>query len=233
MQLNRWLVWLASAFIFGLWACAQGATPKAGEKTASAGSGAVGSESSGGGFAERLEANPNLQRATFAGGCFWCVQPPFDELPGVVATRVGYTGGAEINPTYQQVARGQTGHTEAIEVLFDPTRVSYEKLLDVLWRSIDPTDSTGQFVDRGRQYRPEIFYHSEAQRELATASKLALGKNGPFEKPITIEITQASTFYPAEDYHQSYYKKEPRRYYRYRRGSGRDQFISRVWKGDR
>lgn len=167
--------------------------------------------------------------ATFAGGCFWCMQPPFDKLDGVVKTTVGYTGGKEQNPTYKQVSYGKTSHTESIEILYNPDVVSYSKLLEVFWMNIDPTDNKGQFVDRGSQYRPAIFYHDEMQKELAEKSKQELDKSGRFEKPIVVEITPASTFWEAEDYHQKYYKKNPADYYAYRNGSGRDQFIKKYW----
>jgi methionine-S-sulfoxide reductase len=233
MELRIWQVWVLLALMFTLFGCAQGAVPNVPETATNAVQATVDSEPKAGVLEERDRGESGSERATFAGGCFWCVQPPFDELPGVLETRVGYTGGAEVNPTYRQVASGQTGHTEAIEILFDPDRVSYKMLLDVLWRNIDPTDSSGQFVDRGRQYRPGIFYHSEEQRDASNASKLSLGKTGRFDKPIAVEITKSAAFYPAETYHQSYYKKEPSRYYRYRRGSGRDQFIAKHWKDER
>jgi methionine-S-sulfoxide reductase len=169
------------------------------------------------------------EKATFAGGCFWCVQPPYDKLNGVVKTTVGYTGGQEKNPTYKQVSYGKTTHTESIEVVFDPAVVSYEQLLDVFWMNIDPTDIKGQFVDRGSQYRPEIFYHSENQRIIAENSKQKLEKSGRFDKPVVVPITPASQFWKGEDYHQKYYKKSPVSYYAYRRGSGRDQFIEKYW----
>ncbi|NIT12751.1 MAG: peptide-methionine (S)-S-oxide reductase MsrA [Candidatus Dadabacteria bacterium] len=169
------------------------------------------------------------EKATFAGGCFWCVQPPYDKLEGVIKTTVGYTGGKEQNPTYKQVAYGKTSHTESIEIIYDPGVVSYEKLLEVFWMNIDPTDLGGQFVDRGRQYRPEIFYHNENQRIIAETSKAKLNNSGRFEKPVVVPITPASTFWKAEEYHQKYYKKSPVSYYAYRKGSGRDQFIEKHW----
>lgn len=167
--------------------------------------------------------------ATFAGGCFWCMQPPFDKLDGVVKTTVGFSGGTEKNPTYKQVSSGTTGHAESIEIVYDPTKVSYEEILNVYWMNIDPTDSGGQFVDRGKQYRPVIFYHNQAQKMAAEASKEKLGKSGRFDKPIVVEIVEATEFYPAEDYHQKFYMKDPITYKRYRSGSGRDQFIKEHW----
>ena len=167
--------------------------------------------------------------ATFAGGCFWCIQPPFDKLDGVVKTTVGYTGGKEKNPTYEQVSSGTTGHAESIEIVYDPKKVTYEELLEVFWMNINPTDTGGQFVDRGKQYRPAIFYHSEAQKEAAQASKKKLDESGRFDKPVVVEIVEATEFYPAEDYHQEFYKKNPIRYKSYRWGSGRDDFIKKYW----
>jgi methionine-S-sulfoxide reductase len=172
---------------------------------------------------------PKLEVATFAGGCFWCMQPPFDKTKGVVSTVVGYTGGNEKNPTYQQVSNSRTGHREAIQVKFDPAKVSYEQLLDVFWRSIDPTQANGQFADIGPQYRTAIFYHSEEQKRLAEESKRKLAASGKFSKPIAVEILPAGPFYPAEEYHQKYYLKSPDDYYRYAVGSGRYPFLERVW----
>lgn len=170
-----------------------------------------------------------LEKATFAGGCFWCMEPPFDKLEGVVATTSGYTGGPEENPTYMDVASGKTGHAEAIQILFDPAQVSYEKLLEVFWQNIDPTQKDGQFVDRGRQYRTAIFYHNDEQKRLALASKREIEKSGRFRRPIVTEIVPAGAFYRAEDYHQDYYKKNPFRYKQYRMGSGRDRFLDGTW----
>jgi len=170
-----------------------------------------------------------LEKATFAGGCFWCMQHPYDALEGVVSTTVGYTGGSESNPTYQQVSSGATGHAESIEVVYDPSRVRYEQLLEVFWRNIDPTALDRQFADVGRQYRTAIFYHTEEQRRLAVASKEALTASGRFGKPIVTEIVPASVFHLAEAYHQQYYKKSPIHYKLYRIGSGRDGFLKRAW----
>jgi len=173
-----------------------------------------------------------LENATFAGGCFWCMQPPFDKLEGVISTTVGYTGGPEKSPTYKEVSYGKTGHAESIEVIYDPTQVSYDELLDVFWMNINPTDPDGQFVDRGKQYRTGIFYHDEEQKKLAESSKETLEKSGRYDKPIVTEIIPASEFYKAEEYHQKYYKKNSIGYKTYRNGSGRDQYIERIWGED-
>ena len=173
-----------------------------------------------------------IQKATFAGGCFWCMEPPFDKLDGVISTTVGYTGGREKNPTYKEVSSGKTGHAEAVEVVYDPSRITYAGLLDVFWRNIDPTQADGQFVDIGRQYRTAIFYHNEEQRGLAVASKRELENSSRFEKEIVTEIVPAREFYRAEEYHQDYYKKNPIRYKFYRYGSGRDQFLRKMWGQD-
>ena len=170
-----------------------------------------------------------LEKATFAGGCFWCMQPPFDKLDGVISTTVGYCGGKEENPTYKQVSAGRTGHAEAVEILYDPSRVSYTELLNVFWMNIDPTQENGQFADIGAQYRTAIFYHSEEQKRLAEASKRELKNTGRFSKKIVTEIVPATPFYRAEEYHQDYYKKNPLRYKIYRYGSGRDDYLVRKW----
>ncbi|MEE2778034.1 MAG: peptide-methionine (R)-S-oxide reductase MsrB [Acidobacteriota bacterium] len=177
-------------------------------------------------------ATEGLARATFAGGCFWCMETPFEKLDGVHEVISGFSGGREVNPSYQQVSSGRTGHTEAVQILFDPTRISYETLLEVYWRQVDPTDTTGQFVDRGRQYRPEIFAHDEAQRAAAETSKAAIASSGRFDDPIVVPITSFDSFYRAEQYHQDFYKKSPIRYRTYRWGSGRDRFLKRHWKDD-
>ena len=171
-----------------------------------------------------------LAKATFAGGCFWCMQPAFDTVDGVVSTTVGYTGGHTKNPTYEEVETGSTGHAESIEVTFDPAKVSYAKLLDVFWHNIDPLTADGQFCDHGNQYRSAIFYHDAEQQRLAEASKQALA--GRFTQPIVTEIVAATAFYPAEDYHQKYYEKNPLRYRYYRYGCGRDQRLREVWGKD-
>jgi methionine-S-sulfoxide reductase len=171
--------------------------------------------------------------AVFAGGCFWCMEPPFEGLDGVLSVVSGYTGGDVVNPSYEQVSGGGTGHAEAVLVTYEPARVSYQQLLDTFWRNIDPTDGTGQFVDRGDQYRPAIFYLDAEQRQLAEASKNALEASGRFasifKRKLAVEITPAGPFYTAEEYHQDYYKKNPLRYDYYRWGSGRDQFLTRTW----
>lgn len=168
--------------------------------------------------------------ATFAGGCFWCVQPPFEKLDGVLHVDAGYTGGTGTNPTYEDYA--QKGHVEAVQITYDPAKINYSQLLDVFWRQINPTDPGGQFVDRGPQYRSAIFYHDAEQKRLAEASKEQLGKSGRFSQPIVTELIQAGPFYKAEDYHQDYYKKNPIRYHYYRHRSGRDQFIEKTWGGE-
>jgi len=174
----------------------------------------------------------NYKTATFAGGCFWCVESDFEKIDGVIEAISGYAGGEEPNPTYKQVSAGGTGHTEAVQVRFDPDKITYKELLDVLWRHMDPTDADGQFVDRGSQYRPAIFYHDEEQKRIAQASKAELEKSGRFTKPITTEIVPLTKFYAAEDYHQDYYSKNPLRYKMYRYGSGRDQFLNRTWSAE-
>ncbi len=182
------------------------------------------------GASHLVSAKEDIRKATFAGGCFWCMEGPFDKLEGVLSTTSGYIGGESASPTYKAVSAGGTGHTEAVEVTFDANKVSYEKLLSVFWRNIDPTDNKGQFVDRGSQYRPGIFYYNESQKELAGKSKLQLAESKRFEKEIVVEITKAETFYPAEEYHQDFYKKSPIRYKFYRFNSGRDQFLQKYWK---
>lgn len=168
-------------------------------------------------------------KATFAGGCFWCMEPPYDQLPGVIATLSGYIGGKVKNPTYEQVSSGRTGHTEAVQVEYDPAKVTYEKLLEVFWANIDPTVKDAQFCDHGSQYRTGIFYHNDEQRKLADASKTTLQKSKPFKGDIVTEITKAGEFYVAEEYHQDYYKKNPVRYKLYRNGCGRDARLKELW----
>jgi peptide methionine sulfoxide reductase msrA/msrB len=175
----------------------------------------------------------NAKIATFAGGCFWCTEADFEKVPGVLKVISGYTGGQKENPTYEEVSSGKTGHLEAIQVFYDPSKVTYEGLLDAFWRHIDPTDPGGQFVDRGGQYRSAIFYHDEEQKQLAEKSKEALGQSGKFKNPLATEILKFTKFYNAEEYHQDYYKKNPFRYQYYRSGSGRDQFIDQVWGKER
>ena len=172
------------------------------------------------------------EKATFAGGCFWCMVKPFDSLPGIESIVSGYTGGDLENPTYEQVCTNKTGHKEAVEIEFQPEIYPYEKLLEVFWSQIDPTDSGGQFFDRGSSYAPAIFYHSEEQREAAEKSKKDLDESGKFDKPVVTPILEAKPFYLAETYHQDYYKKNPAHYERYSVGSGRAAFIQKNW-GDR
>ena len=166
-------------------------------------------------------------KATFAGGCFWCMEPPFDKLDGVSATVSGYTGGKKENPTYEEVSAGTTGHTEAVQITYDPKKISFEKLLEVFWRNVDPLNADGQFCDSGSQYRAGIFYHDESQKKLAEESKKTVGKR--FKEPIVTEITAVAEFYPAEDYHQDYYIKNPLRYKLYRFNCGRDQRLEKLW----
>jgi peptide-methionine (S)-S-oxide reductase len=167
--------------------------------------------------------------AVFAGGCFWCMEPPFDETPGVLATTSGYTGGSVANPTYEQVSAGGTGHAEALQVIYDPSKVSYETLLSVFWRNIDPLTADAQFCDHGNQYRSAIFYATEQEKSLAEAGKAALESDKRFDKPIVTEIVAAGPFFPAEDYHQNYYQKNPLRYRYYRFACGRDARLKELW----
>ena len=178
---------------------------------------------------EKTMASDGYQIATFAGGCFWCVESDFDKVTGVIKTISGYTGGKQDNPTYKQVSAGRTTHAEAVQITFDPKQVSYEQLLETFWRSIDPTTSHGQFCDHGDQYRTAIYYHDNEQLKLAEKSKSTLTLNKPFSRPIVTEITQSSEFFPAEDYHQDYYLKNPLRYKYYRYSCGRDQQLTELW----
>jgi len=189
----------------------------------------AGSSVAGQGKTNATKQQPRLDTATFAGGCFWCMQPPFDKTKGVVSTVVGYTGGKEKNPTYEQVSSSRTGHRESIQVKYDPAQVTYEQLLDVFWHSIEPTQADGQFADIGPQYRSAIFFHSEEQKRLAEESKRRLAQSGKFSKPIATEILPAGPFYAAEEYHQKYYLKNPVEYRRYAIGSGRYPFLERTW----
>jgi peptide-methionine (S)-S-oxide reductase len=175
---------------------------------------------------------PQYDIATFAGGCFWCMERPFDEVDGVISTTSGYTGGYKKDPTYKEVSHGGTGHAEAVQIVYDPKKVSYTQLLDVFWHNVDPTNAHGQFCDNGDQYRSEIFYHNEEQRRLAVASEQDLEKHKRFAAPIVTRITPATTFYPAEEYHQDYYQKNPLRYKFYRFSCGRDQRLEELWGGD-
>lgn len=168
--------------------------------------------------------------ATFAGGCFWCMVKPFDQYDGVISVISGYTGGHVANPTYQQVCQGNTGHTEAVQITFDPSIITYNTLLTIFWQQIDPTDAQGQFADRGESYRPVIFYHTELQHEQALASKKALQESKRFSRPIMVAIEPTKPFYPAEEYHQNYYQKQPQHYQRYHQLSGRAGFLSQFWQ---
>lgn len=174
-------------------------------------------------------AQPNLQKAIFAGGCFWCTESDFDKVPGVVSTVSGYIGGKTQNPTYQQIGRGGTGHAEAVEITFDPAVVSYQTLVEIYWRTIDPTDKTGQFCDRGDQYRPEIFAVDGEQKAIAEKSRQALIDAKRFRSAIEVAVTPAPKFWPAEDYHQDFHNKSPGRYYSYRVGCGRDARLEALW----
>ena len=175
------------------------------------------------------DTKTGLARATFAGGCFWCMEPPFDVLEGVLSTTSGYTGGSEPDPTYGEVSSGRTGHAEAVEIHYDPTKVSYRELLDVFWQNVDPTTADRQFCDRGSQYRTGIFFHDEEQRRLAEETRSEIEEQGVLKKPIVTEIVAAREFYPAEEYHQDYYKKNPLRYKFYRASCGRDRVLKRIW----
>jgi len=174
----------------------------------------------------------NLSVATFAGGCFWCVEAGFEKLPGVQQVISGFSGGHAVNPDYEDVSKGITGHVESVQVYYDPKMVSYDGLLDAFWRMINPTDNGGQFVDRGEQYRPLIFYHSEEQKEKAERSRKRLNESERYKAPVITEIRKFEVFYPAEDYHQDYYKKNPIRYKYYRFRSGRDQYLEKIWGND-
>jgi peptide-methionine (S)-S-oxide reductase len=175
------------------------------------------------------QSAPGLEKATFAGGCFWCMEPPFDKLAGVVSTTSGYTGGTKPHPTYEEVSSGRTGHAEAVEVLYDPKKVTYDKLLDTFWHNIDPTVRDRQFCDIGTQYRTAIFVHGDEQRRLAERSKAELQKSKPFRQEIVTPIVPAGEFYPAEAYHQDFYRKNPIRYKFYRDGCGRDARLKELW----
>lgn len=170
-----------------------------------------------------------LAKAVFAGGCFWCMEPPFEKLDGVKAVVSGYIGGTKQNPTYEEVSSGSTGHAESIEVTYDPRKLSYERLLQVFWHNIDPTSANGQFCDRGKQYRSAIFYLDETQKRLAEQSKTEIERSKRFPEPIVTEIVAATRFYPAEEYHQDFYRKNPIRYYSYRIGCGRDRRLTKLW----
>jgi len=175
----------------------------------------------------------DLKKATFAGGCFWCMEAPLEKIQGVKEVISGYSGGQKENPSYAEVSSGRTGHTESVQITYNPQEVSYEKLLEIFWENVDPTDAEGQFVDRGSQYRSAIFYHGEEQKRLAEISKENLAKSGRFDKPIVTEILPFKHFYPAEDYHQDYHKKSALPYKIYRSNSGRDQFLKKIWGKDK
>ncbi|MSN26687.1 MAG: peptide-methionine (S)-S-oxide reductase MsrA [Geobacter sp.] len=181
------------------------------------------------GTALNCHAAQTTEKATFAGGCFWCMEAPFDKLDGVISVTSGYTGGNVKNPSYEQVSAGGTGHAEAVQVVFNPAKVAYSRLLDVFWHNIDPTVKDRQFCDTGHQYRSGIFYHNAEQLKAAQQSKVALNKNKPFKQPIVTEIVAATEFYPAEEYHQHYYKKNPIRYKYYRNACGRDNRLKELW----
>ena len=176
------------------------------------------------------ESHPTTKTAVFAGGCFWCIQPAFDKTPGVIKTIVGYCGGTEPNPTYELVTSETTQYRESIEVTYDPQKVSYDQLLDVFWKEIDPTQADGQFTDIGPSYRAAIFYGNEEEKKTAEASKSKLAQSGKFKKPIVTEILPAMKFYPAEDYHQKYYRENPGHFEAFERGSGRVNFKEKTWK---
>ena len=174
-------------------------------------------------------AQSTAARATFAGGCFWCMEEAFDKVPGVVTTVSGYMGGKLKSPTYEQVSTGRTGHAEVVQVEYDPAKVSYAKLVEVFWRNVDPTQKDAQFCDYGSQYRSGIFFHDEEQKRVAEASRVALQKTKPFRGEIVSEITRAAEFYPAEGYHQDYYRKNPARYKFYKSGCGREARLQQLW----
>ena len=202
-----------------LWAFAMG-----GASLASAQPSAPGAKVSG-----PAPSTPTKARAIFAGGCFWCVEADFDKIPGVLSTTSGYTGGRTANPTYEQVSSNSTGHAEVVEIVYDPSKVSYSRLVEYFWRTIDPTVKDQQFCDKGSPYRSAIFAVDAEQLQIAQASKVALEKSKPFKDPIVTEVLPATTFYPAEDYHQDYYKTNPLRYKYYRNGCGRDARLQALW----
>ncbi len=180
---------------------------------------------------EETVQEAGLEKATFAGGCFWCMESPFEGLKGVKSVTSGYTGGQVKKPTYEQVCTGRTGHAEAVQVVYDPKEIAYQELLDAFWHNIDPTTKDRQFADEGTQYRTAIFYYSDEQKRLAEESKKKLGGLNIFGAPIVTQIAKATEFYPAEEYHQGYCRKKPKQYQMYRAGSGRDQYLNSVWGG--
>ncbi|MFH1404159.1 MAG: peptide-methionine (S)-S-oxide reductase MsrA [Candidatus Altiarchaeota archaeon] len=177
----------------------------------------------------RLEENPGLEVATFAGGCFWCMEAGFEPLEGVVEAVSGYTGGRDDDPTYDEVSTGSTGHLEAVQVYYDPEKISYRELVEEYWKNIDPTDAGGQFADRGSQYETAIFYHNEEQKRIADESKKMLQESGKYDSPIATKVIKFERFYTAEEYHQDYYKKNNVHYSAYKKGSGREGYIKRLW----
>ena len=177
--------------------------------------------------AQTKAPKPQMERATFAGGCFWCMEPPFEKIPGVASVTSGYTGGQKVNPSYEEVSAGGTGHAESVEIVYDPGKIGYPKLLDVFWHNVDPLMPEAQFCDHGHQYRTAIFYHDDTQRRLAEESKQRLAQR--FGRPIATEIVAATTFYPAEEYHQRYHEKNPVRYKFYRWNCGRDARLKELW----
>ena len=178
---------------------------------------------------ERGEKMAEVKKAVFAGGCFWCMVQPFDSLPGIESVISGFTGGHVENPTYNEVVRGDTGHTEAVEITYDPDKISYDELVEIFWRQTDPTDASGQFADRGDSYRPVIYYSTADEQETAEQSKQNLQENGPFSEPIVTSIETIQPFYAADEYHQDFYKKETAYYKRYSVGSGRVGFLNEHW----
>lgn len=179
---------------------------------------------------ELVNYQGKTEKATFAGGCFWCIESPYEGIDGVLSVVSGYAGGKEKNPTYSQVSSGQTSHKEAVQVTFDPDVISFSEIIDIYWKLFDPTDEGGSFYDRGSQYESVLYYHDQSQKKVAETSKEALDKTGIFEKPIVTPIVKFINFYPAEEYHQDYYKKQPKEYKAYRTGSGRDRFIQQHWE---
>jgi len=177
--------------------------------------------------AEAKAPKPPMAHATFAGGCFWCMEPPFEKIPGVASVTSGYAGGQKVNPSYEEVSAGGTGHAESVDIVYDPAKVTYSQLLDVFWHNVDPTQGDGQFCDHGHQYRTAIFYHDAEQKRLAEESREKV--QARLQKPVVTEIVAASRFYPAEEYHQDFYKKNPVRYYTYRAGCGRDRRLKELW----
>jgi len=182
------------------------------------------------GAAATSASKPPMARATFAGGCFWGMEPPFEKIPGVASVTSGYTGGQKVDPSYEEVSAGGTGHAESVDIVYDPSKVGYPQLLDVFWHNVDPTQGDGQFCDHGHQYRTAIFYHDAEQKRLAQESKEKV--QARLQKPVVTEIVAASRFYPAEEYHQDFYKKSPVRYYTYRAGCGRDRRLKELWGAD-